>query len=167
MVDAIARAQTPDRVRHVPVPPDARALSTLARIDYENALLVDIGPAQDRTAEQWARAVLEDAPADTRRALTSGWSALGLQLSSTQPDRHVLGWPVRRSTPDLTLLGTSSHLGLEGELLFQRQQHTLLLASFIHLDNDDTRAVWAGVEDRHPQVMHQLLEQALSRTTRA
>ena len=69
-------------VRQVPLPPAARALSTLPRVDYEDAFLVETGPAQDRTAEQWARAILEDAPASTRNALSRGWSRLGLRLGS-------------------------------------------------------------------------------------
>ncbi len=70
---------TPGTVRQVAVPPAARALSTLSRIDYEDAFLVDTGSDRERTAEQWARAILEDAPIIVRRALLSGWSALGLR----------------------------------------------------------------------------------------
>ena len=87
--------ETPGRVCQVAVPPAARTLSTLAHIDYEDAFLVEIGPAQDRTGEQWARAILEDAPIIMRRALRWSWFALGLQLGSTRSDRHVLGWELR------------------------------------------------------------------------
>ena len=118
-------------VRQVTPPPAARALSTLCHVDYEDAFLAGTGPAQDRTGEQWARAILEDAPMSTRNALSRGWSALGLRLGSTQPDRFVLGWEVRRSTPDVALLGASSRLGLSGELLFECQQHTLLLRDLL------------------------------------
>ncbi|GAB7028928.1 hypothetical protein AB0G35_11635 [Streptomyces sp. NPDC021749] len=167
MVDPTPHQQAPDRVRHIPVPPDAHALSTLARIDYENALLADLGPDQDRTAEQWARAVLEGAPPEMRQALTQGWTALGLRLGPAQSEGCVLGWPVRDSTPDLVLLSTTSTRGFRGELLFQLRPHTLLFASFIHLEHDDARALWASVESRHPQAMHHLLEQAVSRTAPA
>lgn len=67
---------TAGRVRQVAVPPAARALSTLSHIDYDDAFLVDVGPVQDRTAERWARAVLEDAPITVRHVLQSGWSAI-------------------------------------------------------------------------------------------
>lgn len=167
MVDSASHPQAPDRVRHIPVPPDAHALSTFARIDYENALLADLGAAQEHTAEQWARAVLEGAPPEMRQALTQGWTALGLQLGPAQSEGFVLGWPVRHSTPDHVLLSLTSTRGLRGELLFQRRPHTLLLASFIHLEDDDARALWASVESRHPQAMHQLLEQAITRTAPA
>jgi len=70
--------ETPGRVCQVAVSPAARTLSTLAHIDYEDAFLVEIGPAQDRTGEQWARAILEDAPIIMRRALRWSWFALGL-----------------------------------------------------------------------------------------
>lgn len=76
----------PGRVRQVTLPPAARALSTLAHVDYEDAFLVETGPAQDRTGEQRARAILEDAPVSTRNALCRGGlrSACGsVQLSLT------------------------------------------------------------------------------------
>jgi len=152
--------EAPFRVRQVTLPPAARALSTLSHLDYEDAFLVETGPAPVRTGEQWARAILEDAPMSTRNALSRGWSALGLRLGSTQSDRFVLGWEVRRSAPDLALLGASGRLGLSGELLFERQQHTLLFATFVQLENRIAHAVWAGIAPRHRQVVRDLLEQA-------
>jgi len=85
---------------------------------------------------------------------------LGLRLGSARSDRFVLGWEVRRSTPDLALLGASGRLGLSGELLFQRQQHTLLFATLVQLENRIARAVWAGIAPRHRQVVRHLLEQS-------
>jgi hypothetical protein len=145
-------------VRQVVLPPAARALSTLSRIDYEDAFLVETGPADDRTGEQWARAILEGAPASTRSALSRGWAALGLRLGSAHTDRFVLGWEVRRRTPDLALLGASGRLGLSGELLFERQEHTLLFATFVQLDNRIARGLWARIAPRHRQVVRDLLE---------
>ena len=43
----------------VTLPPAARALSTLSRVDHEDGFLVETGPAQDRTGE----------PADLRQAV--------------------------------------------------------------------------------------------------
>ena len=148
------------RVRQVTLPPAARWLSTLSHVDYEDAFLVETGPAHGRTGEQWARAILEDAPMSTRNALSRGWSALGLRLGSTQSDRLVHGWEVRRSTPDVTLLGAKGRLGLSGELLFGCQQHTLLFATFVQLENRIARTLWARIAPRHRQVVQDLLEQA-------
>ena len=93
------------------LPAGTREIATLARIDYEDAFLVGTGLAQDRTAEQWAREILEGAPVSTRHALTRGWSGLGLRLGPAQSDRHVLGWEIRRSDPDVVLLGARGRSG--------------------------------------------------------
>lgn len=154
--------ETPGRVRQVAVPPAARTLSTLSHIDYEDAFLVEIGPAQDRTGER-VRAILEDAPIIMRRALRWGWFALGLRLGATRSGRHVLGWEVRRSTPDVALLGASSRLGLPAELLCKRQQQALLVATFVQQENHIARAVWAGLAPVHRRVVRYLLERASRR----
>src|ERR1700686_3814812 len=122
----LGTAVSPGSVRQIAVPPSARALCTLSRIDYEDAFLVQIGSAQDRTPEQWARAVLEDSPAALRSALLRGWSSLGLQLGPIRSGGFVLGWKVQRSTPDFVLLGAESRLGLRAELLLKRHRKMLL-----------------------------------------
>jgi hypothetical protein len=154
------QVEAPGSVRQVAAPPGTRALSTLARVDYDDAFLVEAGPGQDRTAEQWARAILEGAPVSTRNALARGWSLLGLRLGSTQSDRLVLGWEIRRSTPDVVLLGAGGHRGLSGELLFERRPNSLLYATFVQLDNGIARGLWAGIAPRHRRVVRDLLEQA-------
>jgi hypothetical protein len=143
-------------VRQIEMPEDARALCTLARIDYEDAFVVPT--AADRTAEQWARALLEAAPARLRARLLSGWSALGLKL---ERDRgSVLGWEVRRNTPDAVLLGAGSRIGMPGELLFMREPRGLLFATFVQHDNAVARRVWARVEPTHVRVVRQVLSAA-------
>jgi hypothetical protein len=145
------------RVRQVAVPSAARTFSTLSHIDYEDAFLLGIGFTQDRTAEQWARAVLEDAPIIARRALPRLLSAIGLQLGPTQSGRFVLGWEVRRATPDYVLLAArSSRIGLSAELLFKRQQQTLLYVTFVQQEKAIARVVWAGLAPAHRQVVRYL-----------
>lgn len=152
--------RNPDRVRQVTLPPDTRALSTFSRVDYQDAFVVATGPVRGRTAEQWARVVLEDAPASTRSLLSRGWSRLGLRLGSAPPDCSVLGWEIRRSTQDIALLGAEGRFGLSGELLFERRPRTLLCATFVHLENPAAHGLWAAIAPRHRQVVRDLLEQA-------
>jgi hypothetical protein len=151
-------------VRQVPLPADARAISTLGKIDYEDAFRIDSGQAQDRTAEEWARAILDDAPPATRDKLSRGWAALGIRLGSAdpRPDR-VLGWEIRRSTPDVTLLGARGRVGMSGELLFRRQPDALLFSTMVRLDNPVVRKVWTQIEARHRQIVHDLLADASTR----
>jgi hypothetical protein len=150
----------PGRVRQTVLPASTRELSTLAHIDYQDAFLVETGLAPDRTAEQWARKVLEGAPASTRRALGRGWSGLGLRLGPARSDRHVLGWEIRRSDPDVVLLGACGRLGLSGELIFRRSAHALFYATVVQLENRVARGLWAAIESRHRRVVQGLLEQA-------
>jgi hypothetical protein len=151
------------RVCQVEVPLEVRALSTLSRIDYEDAFLVDVGPVSERTAEQWARAVVEEAPASVRRKLQSGWMALGVELGAGAPDRSVLGWPIRHSTPEVVILGARSPIGMEGELLFRRHKRRLLFATFIQHDRDAGRAAWATIEPMHAPLVRHILEEASRR----
>jgi hypothetical protein len=149
------------RVRQVAVPATARALSTLPRVDYEDAFIVEADAAGDRTSDQWARAVLEGAPAVTRAGLRVGWSALGLRLGPTpSPDESVLGWELRRSSRDVALLASTSPLGLAAEVLFTRQPHGVLFATFVHHQSSLSRAVWLGVAPIHRRAVRCVLEQA-------
>jgi hypothetical protein len=157
----------PDAVRKIPLPADARALSTLSRIDYEDAFLVETGVAEGQTGEEWARLILEGAPIATRAALVAGWSALGLRLGSLQSDECVLGWALRHSTPGYALLAAGSHIGMPAELLFRPQPDTLLFATLVQHQNPVARAIWAPVVPRHQQIVRGLLARAGSNEPRA
>src|SRR5690349_13735791 len=85
--------------------------------DYVDDFRVAV--AEDRTAEAWARTMLEDAPARTRASLLAGWTAIGLTVDVRTPPHTVLGWEIRSSEPDRCLLGAGSRIGMPGELLFE------------------------------------------------
>jgi Protein of unknown function (DUF2867) len=148
----------PETVRQIAVPPAARALSTLSRVDYADAFMLGGRPPRHRSPEQWARTILEDAPAGTRSRLLAGWSALGLKLGSSRSDRFVLGWEIRDSTPDFVLLSAGSSIGMPAQLLFKREPDGLLLATFVQHDNPAARAMWAGTESVHVAVVRRLLQ---------
>jgi hypothetical protein len=52
---------------------------------------------------------------------------------------------------------------LSGELLFECQQHTLLFATFVQLENRVARGLWAGIAPRHRKIVLDLLEQVVQR----
>jgi Protein of unknown function (DUF2867) len=151
------------KVRAVALPPDARALTTLEHVDYTDAFRLETGLADERTAEEWARALLEEAPDATRTALRRGWFVLGVQLGSTEDARLVLGWPVRCNSPEYVLLAARSLLGMEAEVLVKREQRTLLVATFMHLRNPVARAVWTAFAPKHRRVLHHLVKEAGTR----
>jgi hypothetical protein len=157
------QAETEGSVRQVAVPLAVRALSTLPRIDYQDAFSVDVPQAQGRTAEQWARAVLEAAPPAVRHTLVSGWSAIGLKLRRGPSERFVLGWEVRQSALDFVLLAAGSRIGMPAELLFKRERQALLFSTFVQHENPIARTLWAGIEPVHVPVVRYVLEQASRR----
>jgi hypothetical protein len=159
-MDEMETRQSTGKVRQLELPPVARALTTLPRVDYSDAFLVESGSTQNWSAEQWARAVLEDAPVAMKTNLLLGWSAIGLK-STTR--RCVLGWEIRVSTLDFVLLGRDSLIGMPGELLFMREPEALLFATFVHHANHIARMVWAAVEPAHVRIVRQVLEQASRR----
>jgi hypothetical protein len=148
-------------VSAVTLPADARALSTLGRIDYEDAFRVDAGV--NRPADQWVRAMLDDAPLGVRTRLVAGWLALGLKLRGPWSEDQVLGWKVQHSDPDVVLLTADSWLGLRGQLLFAREPGGLLFATFIRQSNPLAHSLWAAITQRHQHVVQSLLAHAARR----
>jgi Protein of unknown function (DUF2867) len=148
-------------VREIAIPASARALSTLPRVDYTDAFVMEAEKALDRTAEQWARAMMDNAPAATRSALRRGWFALGLKIAPGSSDRYVLGWEVRQRTPDQLLLGADSRIGMPAELLFELRDGDVLFATLVQHKNPLVRAVWAAVAPQHRRIVTQLLRRSV------
>jgi hypothetical protein len=168
MADTRTQETPPRTVTQIPVPAEVRALSTLDRIDYADAFRVDVGAVLGRTGEQWARAMLTDAPLRVRAKLVCGWSVFGLRLGPPWSPRRVLGWQVRRGGPDSALLGSvllgaRSWAGMPGELLFRPEPRGVLFATFVQLDNPAARARWARVAPTHQRVVRSLLTHAARR----
>ena len=149
-------------LRQMDLPSSARALSTLARVDYCDAFLFDVGSTHDESAEELIREILEGAPLAVRTQLLSGWSAIGLKVGNTS-ERSVLGWEVRRTVPDHVLLGAESRIGMPGELLLKKEGDALLFATFVAQRNLIARAIWAVTEPVHVRVVRDILDQASRR----
>lgn len=147
---------TTTTVRRLPAPTAVRACSTLARVDFADTYVAAVGDVSSRSAEEWARAVLEAAPLRRRSGLLSGWTALGLELDLGAPGT-VLGWQVLRSAPDAVLLSAAGRFGLSGELLFERADGLLRFATFVQLDGAPARLAWARTERVHDSVVRSLL----------
>ena len=157
-------ATTTTSVREIPAPQDARDLSTLSRIDYDDCFLAPVGSAAyENTAEEWARAMIEGAPRTTRESLIRGWRMIGLRNGPADAPDRVLGWEIRRNEPDVVLLGARSWIGMAGELLFKREPEGLLFATFISQGNPAARLMWAPIGPNHRRIVADLLERAAAR----
>ncbi|OBF33583.1 hypothetical protein A5724_18610 [Mycobacterium sp. ACS1612] len=147
-------------VRQIDVPATVLALSTLPRIDYSDAFVFD--HRGDETPEDLMRGILEGAPPAVRAQLFSGWSAIGLKVTGGS-EGSVLGWEVRRSTPEHVLLGADSRIGMPGELLLKKDDGALTFSTLVAQRNLLARAVWAVTEPLHVRVVRDLLAQAAQR----
>ncbi len=147
-------------VRRIAIPASARGLGTLQRADYTDAFVLATDGAPDHTAQRWAHAIFEDAPAPVRAVLRVGWLALGLKLAASSSEHGVLGWELRQRTPGHVLLGVESRIGMPAELVLERRGGELLFATLVELRNPAVRVLWAGVAPLHRLIVRQLLGRA-------
>ena len=155
----------PAGVRQIDPPPDLLDRTTLVDVHYQDCFIVDLGQALSaRSAEQWARAVFEDAPASTRNTLVNGWPLLGLRLGPLTSDEHVLGWRIRANSPDQVLLFADGSPDMVAELLIERRRDTLRFASFIALLSPSAHEIWVDVAPRHERTVRELLDEMWQRT---
>jgi len=145
-------------VRETPLPEGVRDLGQLDRIDYFDSYLLTGVP--DRTAEQWARAMIEDSPAPMRTRLVIGWTALGLDLTLPTSDKGVLGWRIAHQTDEAIVLSAAGRLGLSGNLIFALRPEGLQFVTLIKQSNAVARSAWAKIESGHQAIVQSLLRQA-------
>ena len=141
--------------RQVAVPEFVPRLSMLPRVDYADAFVVATAAHPERSAEQWARAILEDTGETAKLRLA--WTALGLRVDD---DSGVAGWRIRRNDPDAVLLGADSRVGMPGELLVALRGDDLVFATMLSHRTPVTRPVWAAVVPGHVAKVRHLLTRA-------
>lgn len=149
-------------MRRIDVPSGVQSRSMLPRVDHADAFVTEV-EVQRRTAEGWARLMLQSAPTTSRATLLAGWSALGLELRPGAGT--LLGWSIVENTPDHLLLAARSRLkpGLSAELLAQRRADDLLFCTFVTFGSRAARALWSAVEPIHVRVVPEMLEDARAR----
>lgn len=148
-------------VRQVPLPATARDSSQLACIDYSDSFRVGIEPADPRTALEWAREIVEQAPAWFCASAPRVWFALGLRHQPPTSAQAVLGWPILHASPERVLLGATSRIGMPAELLVWRPEPSqLAFATLVQQDNLLARATCRAITAPHQRVVRHLLQRA-------
>ena len=143
-----------------PPPPTLVELSTLPRIDYADAFFMPLPTAETRGAGEWVRLIFSETSPLWRSALPAGWFGLGFRLGSPNDPERIMGWEIIDSSPDFVLLAGRSRLGMPAELVIERRRDGLFFATLVQQENLLARAVWAGTEAIHRQVVHRVLEAA-------
>ncbi len=148
-------------VTEVPLPPEVPRLSTLPRLDYTDSFEAKTSEAGRRTAEEWARRMLEHAPVSFRVGAPPTWFALGLKQGPPWSSDHVLGWPVRHNEPDLLLLGADGRMGASAELLLRRESDSIFFATLLQIDSPVMKRVWSAIEGPHRRIVAKLLHRGV------
>ncbi|WP_031479788.1 hypothetical protein [Streptomyces bicolor] len=147
--------------RQQPVPERIRALSTITDPGYVD-LFTMTGGIPDRSPEQWARALFEDAAG---RAGQFVWRVLlGLRLTASR-DR-VAGWQIAGRGADWIRLEARSWF-LTGHLVVQADDEHVSLATFIRYDRPVAPRIWLPLAKKHRQLAPGLLRDAHRAGSRA
>jgi hypothetical protein len=128
--------------------------------DYTDSFEAEDARGDDRSPEQWARAVFEGAPTPMRWFLVAGFRfGLGLRFGPRRSPQHVLGWAiVERGTSSLTLEARSWLL--TSRLVFQTEGSRLTQSTLVRYDRPIAAVIWPPVSILHRQIVPYLMRHA-------
>lgn len=144
------------------VPDRVRTLFTFDAPDYIDSFTIKTPAAQERSAEAWARAVLEEA-ALSRRSARRLWQLMGLRLGPPPYSAiHVQGWVISDTGANWIRLETESwYLSAQAVCLVDDVEVSLSL-SLCHDRKSVGRLVWAFVQGPHQRAVPIMLRQAVA-----
>jgi hypothetical protein len=138
---------------------------------YTAAFALPLAPdAPPRAAEDWARAVFEDAPDWLRPFVVLGWRfVLGLRLRPLDGSDQVLGWDLERADagadaapgPDTVLLAATSPL-LRAQNIVAVGDDVVVWVTVVRFDSPLGRVLWGLAAPVHHLTIPFLLTRAAS-----
>ena len=130
------------------------------RPDFACGYEIDVAPADDRSAEQWARAAWEGAPAPLRWFIVTGWRlVLRLRLGPRPSPDHILGWKILERRADETVCQLRSSF-LNAYNTFRRVEDRLVWSTFVIYDRPIAKVIWPPVSLLHRPLVRVALRQA-------
>jgi len=150
------------------VPEAIRCLDTLASPDYVDLFTATTTAAAEKSAEEWAQAMLEDTP--TGRSAPTLWRLLGLRLGPTPSPHFVQGWKIADRGEDWIRIEATSWF-MTAHAVVQVDDGHLSLAVFVRYDRLIAALIWPPVSVMHrragPVILHQALKAHASRPRRS
>jgi hypothetical protein len=129
--------------------------------DYADAF--EAAPVDSRSAEQWARAALEDGPIALRWFVAVGWRVvLRLRLGPGHSEEHVAGWPIVLETPQVVVLEVESGALGRARLTFRTAPSLVNASTNVAFERRGARAMWAAGGLLHRRILPYLLKHAAS-----
>jgi hypothetical protein len=117
------------------------------------------------SAEDWIRAIFEEAPRAVRWFLLVGWAAIGCRLRPRRAPSRVLGWEIEEVSPELIVTVVRVRTGLISRLVVSVGAGTVTLSSFVTFTGRTplARTIWAGTVPLHERILPHLLTDATRR----
>jgi hypothetical protein len=140
------------------IPEAIRRLDTLASPDYVDLFTATTNGATDKSAEEWARAALEDTP--TGRSAPFLWRLLGLRLGPTPSPDFVQGWKIADRGEDWIRIEATSWFMTAHAVVLVDDGH-VSVALFVRYDRPIAALIWPSVSVMHRQAVPVILRQAL------
>lgn len=132
--------------------------------DYVDMFAVDAAQARRTPPEQWARAIMEGAPAAGRFL---AWRLLcSLRLRQGQSPDHVAGWSIADRGATWIRMEASSWF-ITASIVFALEDETILFATFVRYDRLVGALVWTPVSVVHRRVAPAFLGGGVRRVERA
>ena len=139
------------------VPESFRRLDTLTRPDYVDLFTTTAIGASRWSAEEWARAALEDTP--TGRSAPLLWRRLGLRLGPASPD-HVQGWKIAARGDDWIRIEAESWF-MTAHAIVRVDHDEVSVALFLRYDRPVAALIWPPVSVMHRRAVPVMLRQAV------
>lgn len=140
------------------VPQAIRSPVTLADPDYVDVFTITTPDASGRTPEEWARAILEEAPV-SRRFPRILWRLLGLRLGPPGSPDYVQGWKIAGRGDDWIRVETGSWYA-SAQAVCLVGNETVSVSLSLRYDRPIARLIWAPVSVLHQRGVPVMLKQA-------
>ena len=156
-------ASVPLVVQQRDVPVAIRSLTPIACPDYVDVFTVITSQAAGASAEQWARAGIEEAAGDAGQFV---WRVLlGLRLERQPSLDRVGGWKIADRGDSWIRLEAASWF-LTAHLVVHADDREVTVATFIRYDRPLAALVWAPLSVGHRKAMPGLLRRAVRAAAR-
>jgi len=150
-------------VRSVRVPsPTEGSIGVPDEYDFGCAYEVAIAPGDNRTSEEWARAVWEGAPTPLRWFMVVGWRfVLGLRLGPRSSPDHILGWRIVHLDPDVTVCKLRSGVLSASNVFRKVDGEVFVWSTFVVYTRPMARVIWPLVSSSHRLLVRIALRRAV------
>ena len=156
-----AQAPTPitvSVVRAEDAPAPIRAVAAMPDADYVDVSVLRVDDADNWSPDEWARAVLESAPAARRFAFIPWRVLLGLRLGPWPSPDHVHGWRVAARGDDWVRIEAASWL-MTCHAVARVEQHRVEVALLVRYDHPLAALWWPAISVAHRLAMPVILRQ--------